>query len=145
MRSTASSITLALTPCTVLTHPVNSAEASLKRLDNALTQIDEHVGANIARSLEIQRRVQELQQQMRNGSTVAGVLREEDSPRSIELITINMKTLEMVGSELRASLAITLREEGLTLAEIADLFGVTRQRISALLRQKAALEVGHTL
>ncbi len=124
---------------------MTSPEASLKRLDQALTEIERHVGANIERGQEIQRRVKHLQAQVREGAGVADVLREEDSPRSVEMITINMKTLEMVGSELRASLAITLRDEGLTLAEIAELFGVTRQRISALLRQKAALEVGHTL
>lgn len=124
---------------------MTSPEASLKRLDQALTEIEQHIGANIQRGQEIQRRVKHLQAQVREGAGVAEVLREEESPRSVEMITINMKTLEMVGSELRASLAITLRNEGLTLAEIADLFGVTRQRISALLRQKAALEVGHTL
>jgi len=124
---------------------VTSPEASLKRLDQALTEIEQHIGANIQRGQEIQRRVKHLQAQVREGAGVAEVLREEESPRSVEMITTNMKTLEMVGSELRASLAITLRNEGLTLAEIADLFGVTRQRISALLRQKAALEVGHTL
>ncbi len=124
---------------------MTSPEASLKRLDQALTEIEQHIGANIQRGQEIQRRVKHLQAQVREGAGVAEVLREEESPRSVEMITTNMKTLEMVGSELRASLAITLRNEGLTLAEIADLFGVTRQRISALLRQKAALEVGHTL
>lgn len=129
----------------MLTRLVNSVEASLKRLDDALTEIEQHIGANIERSQEIQRRVLTLRARVREGAGVADVLREEESPRSVEMITINMKTLEMVGSELRASLAITLRDEGLTLAEIADLFGVTRQRISALLRQKAALEVGHTL
>ena len=100
---------------------MNSAEAPLTRLDDALTQIDKHIGANIERSQEIQRRVLALRAQVREGTAVAGVLREEPSPRSVEMITINMKTLEMVGSELRASLAITLRDEGLTLAEIADL------------------------
>lgn len=124
---------------------MTSTEASLERLDHALTEIEQHIGANIARSQEIQRRVQTLRARVREGAGVADVLREEQAPRSVEMITINMKTLEMVGSELRASLAITLRNEGLTLAEIAELFGVTRQRISALLRQKAALEVGHTL
>ena len=50
-----------------------------------------------------------------------------------------MASLETVGSELRASLALALRDEGLTIEAIAGLFGVTRQRISALLKQKAAI------
>ena len=50
-----------------------------------------------------------------------------------------MASPETVGSELRASLILPLRDEGLTIEAIAGLFGVTRQRISALLKQKAAI------
>ncbi len=119
-------------------------EGSLGRLLAALDQIDEHAGANIERGLEIQRRVRWMHEQIDKGISIAEVVESEDSPRVVELITINKETLEGAGSELRASLALALREDGLTLAEIADLFGVTRQRISALLRQRAALEVGST-
>jgi transcriptional regulator len=50
-----------------------------------------------------------------------------------------MANLETAGAEFRAAEALALRAEGLTIEAIADLFGVTRQRISALLEQKAAL------
>ena len=58
----------------------------------------------------------------------------------VELITTNMATLETAGAEFRAAEALALRAEGLTIGAIAELFGVTRQRISALLKQKAAVQ-----
>ena len=38
--------------------------------------------------------------------------------------------------------ALALWAEGLTMDEIAELFGVIRQRISALVKQKAAVDPG---
>lgn len=121
---------------------MTTQDGSIARLSVALDEIEKHVGANVERGLAIQRKVRWLQEQIDQGVSIAGLVAAEDSPRVVELITINKETLEDVGSELRASLALALRDDGLTLAEIADLFGVTRQRISALLRQRAALEVG---
>ena len=40
-----------------------------------------------------------------------------------------------------AAQALALRDEGLTISDIAELFGVTRQRVSALLRQKSATDI----
>ena len=57
------------------------------------------------------------------------------------MITENIDTLHGIGARLRAAQAQALRDEGLTIAAIADLFGVTRQRVSALLKQKAATDV----
>ena len=51
-------------------------------------------------------------------------------------LSVALSTLEQAA----ASLALALRQDGLTIETIAQLFGVTRQRNSALLRQKAALE-----
>lgn len=122
----------------------SSAEPAT-RLHDALVDIDHHLEANIERGRIVQARVRALREAIGQGRTVAEALRAESSPSAVELITANMKTLEGVGSELRAALAVALRDEGITMAEIADLFGVTPQRISALLRQKAALERGHDI
>lgn len=113
---------------------------AIDRLSAALTSIETAAAANVERSLEIQRRVRWLHEQIKNGHSIAELVEAEESPRVTELISANMTILETVGSELRASMALALREDGLTIESIAGLFGVTRQRISALLRQKAALE-----
>ena len=72
----------------------------------------------------------------RNWSLGRRVRRAEESPRTVELLSANMSVLETVGADFRARLAHELRREGLTIESVADLFGVTRQRVSALLRQR---------
>lgn len=107
-----------------------------QRLARALVSIEQALSDNVERGIEVQRRVQEFHEQLTDGRSVHELISEEDSPRAVEMLTHNMTTLETVGSEFRANLAHALREEGLTIEAIADLFGVTRQRISALLRQR---------
>lgn len=113
---------------------------AIERLSAALASIEIAAAANVERSLEIQRRVRWLHEQIDSGHSIAELVQSEESPRVTELVSANMTILETVGAELRASMALALREDGLTIESIAGLFGVTRQRISALLRQKAALE-----
>lgn len=112
----------------------------LLRLSTALSDIERAAADNVERSLEIQRRVHWFHQQIDDGVPIGSVVASEHEPRMVELISANMATLENVGSGFRASLAMALRDDGLTIEAIATLFGVTRQRISALLRQKAALD-----
>ena len=50
------------------------------------------------------------------------------------MLSLNMAALETAGAEFRAAQARSLHDEGMTMDTIGELFGVTRQRISALLR-----------
>ena len=120
-----------------------SEQTALARLSIALTSIENAAAENVERSLEIQRRVRWLKEQIDSGHPLAELVEAEDSPRVVELLTSNMAVLETVGAELRASLALALRDEGLTIEAIGGLFGVTRQRISALLKQRAAVVDPH--
>jgi len=52
----------------------------------------------------------------------------------VELTRDNLATLVEAGSRLRRAEAHALHAEGMTMEQIAELFGVTRQRVSALLR-----------
>ena len=47
----------------------------------------------------------------------------------------NLVALVDAGSRLRRAEARALHVEGMTMEQIADLFGVTRQRVSALLKR----------
>ncbi len=114
---------------------------SVARLSEALNEIREAAELNVNRSREIQRRVKWYVREIDKGASIQELVNREDSPRIVELLTMNAAALDEVGSGFRASLALALRSEGLTIEAIADLFGVTRQRISALLRQKAALDI----
>jgi DNA-directed RNA polymerase sigma subunit (sigma70/sigma32) len=111
-----------------------------ERLIDALVRIEAGAAQNVERSLEVQRRVRWLRDGLAAGRSIDELIRAEAPPRTVELLSENMATLEQVGADFRASLALALRAEGLTLEAIAELFGVTRQRISALLRQRAAIK-----
>ena len=106
-----------------------------RQLLKALGEIEEALGENVERSLEIQRRVNEFHVALESGASVHELIAAEESPRTVEMLTENMAILETVGAEFRATLAHALRAEGLVIEAIAELYGVTRQRVSALLKQ----------
>jgi predicted XRE-type DNA-binding protein len=111
-----------------VSHPPHVA-----RLLSALDTLDDAAAANIERASEIRRRVSHLRDRIEEGEPVGQVVADEERPLVVELVTENMQALESWGSILRRTEAQALRAEGMTQQEIADLFGVTRQRISALL------------
>ena len=113
----------------------------VQRLLAALDDLEQAATANLERSRQLQRRARRLRTRLESGSSVASLIEAEEPPRMVELLSTNMATLETAGAEFRAAEAIALRAEGLTIEAIAALFGVTRQRISALLKQKAAARV----
>ncbi len=89
--------------------------------------------SNIERSNVIRERIDQLRSQVASGISIEQALANEPSPLIVELITENIAALQGVGARLRWAEASILREEGMSAADIARLFGVSRQRISALL------------
>jgi len=116
-------------------------DASIERLLASLTEIEAAAKDNLERSRQLQRRARHLRRQLQAGGSLVDLVEAEETPRMVELISTNMATLETAGAEFRAAEALALRAHGLTIESIAELFGVTRQRISALLKQKAAVQV----
>lgn len=108
---------------------------SHRSLLTALVEIDQSLVENIERSKEIRRRVTKLHKAIESGKGVTELIENEPEPRSVELLTTNLGILEQAGADFRINLARALRDEGMTIQAVAELFGVTRQRISALLRQ----------
>ncbi len=117
-------------------HPKEGQRHASTRLLKALDAMAAAATENAERSLAMARRTSELRAGLDDGKTLTDLLESTEAPLIVELLSTNMATLETAGTELRVAQAQMLREEGLTLAQIADLFGVTRQRISALLRQR---------
>ena len=111
----------------------------VERLLVALTELETAARNNVERSRQLQRRARYLKKRLQAGDDLTGLVVAEPAPRMVELLSSNMATLETAGAEFRAAEALALRAEGLTIEAIAELFGVTRQRISALLKQKAAV------
>lgn len=117
---------------------MNASSDSINRLLVALAGIETAAQDNLDRTRAIQKRARTERRRLEAGANIVDVVTSEQPPRMVELLSANMAALETAGAEFRAAEALALRAEGLTIQAIADLFGVTRQRISALLTQKAA-------
>ena len=79
-------------------------------------------------------RIEELRQAHSAGGALREIVSSEDPPLLVQLLTQSANLLQSYGTRVRRSEALALYREGLTMEEIAAVFGVTRQRISALLR-----------
>ena len=119
---------------------MSDADDPHARLLGALSGIEVALAENVERSIEIQRRVHWFRAELEHGRSIHELVSEEARPRTVEMLTANMANLEDVGADFRANLAHALRSEGITIEAVADLYGVTRQRISALLRQRPVVE-----
>lgn len=107
--------------------------------DPVLTALDELCDAlrdNIARNERALARADQIRAQRREGKPYREIVAEAQGPLIVELVASNMAVLSDAGSRLRRAEARALHTEGLTMDRIAGLFGVTRQRISELLRQR---------
>ena len=90
--------------------------------------------ANIDRSKQIKKRVRYLLTRLEAGDQLHDIIEAEPPPLIPSLITANIAALHDVGAALRKAEAAALRAHGYTMDRIAELFGVTRQRISHLLK-----------
>ena len=66
------------------------------------------------------------------------IVADEGGPLIAAVLTENIQRLEAAGTRFRQAEAHALHDEGMTMEEIGRLFGLTRQRISALIRAAAA-------
>ena len=112
------------------------------RTDAVLDALDDLVGAleeNNRRNCLALERARQLRENRAKGLMYREIVLAEDRPLIVELIGQNLDALQRKGSRLRRAEARALHDEGLTTEQIAALFGVTRQRVSALLRDTRRL------
>lgn len=79
-------------------------------------------------------RIVELEQACATGRPISEIIPEEQPPLIVELLTQSTENLHTYGSQVRRAEARVLHSEGMPMEQIARLFGVTRQRVSTLLR-----------
>ena len=80
------------------------------------------------------RRARSMSRQRRFGSSWVQILERERQPGLIALMDRSARRLQEVSGRFRPVLGRALVAEGLSTRQIARMFGVTRQRISAMLR-----------
>jgi hypothetical protein len=105
--------------------------------DNVLEALDalvEVLKENNLRNARAIERAQTMRTQRELGLSYSEIALNEERPLIVEIATANLEALLRTGSRLRRAEAAALHGEGMTMDRIADLFGVTRQRVSALIR-----------
>ena len=104
-------------------------------LGRALLDLEQVLDVNLERIVLIKRRIAEIQRQHADGLSYTEIVEAARSPLLVQLITESKQTLDGCGARVRRAEALALHEEGMTMETIAERFGVTRQRVSALLRE----------
>lgn len=105
------------------------ATAALRELDAALL-------SSIAELTAAHARVETVLAARASGKAWREIANAEERPLVVESVTAVLDRLSAVGSRFRRAQAHALHREGLSMERVASLFGVTRQRVSALLRDR---------
>ncbi len=102
----------------------------------ALSDLSDALDANVARVELIKRQIAEIQRERAAGKSYREIVdAEDDDSLVVKLVSQNLRTLDDVGARVRRTKALVLHNEGMTMDQIAAKFGVTRQRVSSLLRE----------
>ena len=104
----------------------------------ALRELDEALQSSIAELTAARARVEKVLADRSAGKSWREIVSSEERPIVVETVTSVLDRLSAVGSRFRRAQAHALHREGLSMERVAALFGVTRQRVSALLRDREA-------
>jgi hypothetical protein len=110
--------------------PSDDTDEVLEAVDSVVRALRE----NQARTTAALNSAANIRKQRLAGRSYADILEHAERPQLVELLTTNVLELHDVGHRLRTVQAWALRQEGLSTQRIAQLYGVSRQRIMALLR-----------
>jgi Homeodomain-like domain len=115
---------------TVVPEPTRTEDSVLHALDGLVDALAQNIAASQT-AVERARVIRELRGR---GLAYRDIAETIGEPMVIQLVTDNLDRLRSSGARLRQAHAAALYDEGLTMDQIATLFGVSRQRVSALLR-----------
>jgi hypothetical protein len=111
-------------------HVLNVAEDPFLE---ALTALEDVLAENDRRAKLIRRRIAQVRRQRSKGAGYSEIVSSEEGPLVVQLLTESSTALDTCGAQVRRAEAHALYGEGLTMERIAEVFGVTRQRVSMLL------------
>jgi ParB-like chromosome segregation protein Spo0J len=101
----------------------------------ALSALEKILEDHGQRSLLIKKRIAQIRRGRANGASYTELVSNHDNPLIVRLLTESSIALDTGGADVRRAQARALYAEGLTMEQIAERFGVTRQRVSTLLRR----------
>ena len=85
-------------------------------------------------SRSMRERIAYIKAERGKGRSYCDIVETEPRPLVVEMLSANAMALDRIGARVRRAQAQALHQEGATMEWIARHFGVTRQRISALVR-----------
>ncbi|MBW3546975.1 MAG: hypothetical protein KY452_02415 [Actinobacteria bacterium] len=100
-------------------------------LDALLEVLDE----NIELAKRCRRRARHLGQERHRGRAYRDIVPAGDEPLIVQMMRDNLARMGAAASQLQHAEAEALYAEGMTMEEIGKLFGVTHQRVSAMLKR----------
>lgn len=101
---------------------------------SALRTLATTLEENAAEEELLARRIRDISAKREAGQDWLELLRAEEDPGTVHLLSSVLARLSAASGGVRRALVVSLREEGATIPVIANLFGVTHQRVSNLLR-----------
>lgn len=99
----------------------------------ALDEVAEAADETALDQQRLARRARNMSRQRRSGSPWLEILQRERQPGLLALMARSARRLHEMSGRFRPVLGKALADEGLSTRQIAKMFGVTRQRISAML------------
>jgi hypothetical protein len=103
----------------------------------ALGELEVVLRENAEHERLLSQRITALRLARENGKEWRAILANEDEPGTVQLVSTVLRRQSEASGYLRRSLVVALRAEGQSIPSIAQLFGVTHQRVSNLLRRVA--------
>ncbi|MGP0032543.1 MAG: hypothetical protein ACLPVF_18825 [Acidimicrobiales bacterium] len=103
----------------------------------ALVELEAALRENAESERLLFQRIAAVRLARESGKEWRSILAEEDAPGTVQLVSTVLRRQSEASGYLRRSLVVALREEGQSIPSIANLFGVTHQRVSNLLRRVA--------
>ena len=111
---------------------VPSDDSALRALDDLSAQVERSI-----RDLHgVQDRLDTLRKWRTAGTPWTDIVAKENRPLVVKMIASVLDDLGETGSRFRREEALALRRENVSITRISELFGVSRQRISAILRDR---------
>ncbi len=120
-----------------VTSEQNGTASTSDEVLRALNELESVLRENAESERLLFQRIAEVRLARENGKEWKSILAAEDDPGTVQLVSAVLRRQSEASGYLRRSLVVALRAEGQSIPSIANLFGVTHQRVSNLLRRVA--------
>ena len=108
---------------------------------DALSDLEVALRKNMENAKLMHNRARSIRKARERGLSYRDIVSEVERPLIVEMLRANQDRLNSSGKQFRRAEAKALRAEGLTFDQIAAIFGVTRQRVIALVKDEAPADL----